>query len=91
MGNTKPIPVRLGDDLIARLDVAAKAIGTTKAGVIRFCVETWLSHFEACGKTASLPIDWEGVFKAQYRRRKASRSKWTSKGENPGSTRHKEN
>jgi predicted DNA-binding protein len=86
MGESKPIPVRLGDDLIARLDVAAKAIGTTKAGVIRFCVETWLRHFEAHGKTASLPVDWEEVIKAHDGRRKGSRARRVLNEKNQSST-----
>lgn len=70
MADTQPIPVRLPDELINRLDAAAKRIGTTRAGIIRFCVETWLRHFEIKGKTASLPIDWEEILRTQDGRRK---------------------
>ena len=72
MGETKPIPVRLGKDLIARLDAAALAIGTTRAGVIRFCVQSWLRHFEAQGGIASLPVDWDAVMKSHDGRGKKS-------------------
>ncbi len=90
MGETKPIPVRLGDDLIARLDAAAKAIGTTKAGVIRFCVETWLRHFEAHGKIASLPVNWEDLIIWHDGRRKQSRPKRAPNEEKHGSSHEKE-
>lgn len=68
MAETKPIPVRLPGELIARLDAAAKRIGHTRAGVIRFCVETWLRHFELKGR-ACLPVDWDEIMKAQDGRR----------------------
>jgi predicted DNA-binding protein len=60
MAETTPIPVRLEKPLIQRLDNAASKIGSNRAAVIRFCVETWLSHFERKG-FAALPVNWEQI------------------------------
>ena len=60
MPETKPIPVRLDDDLIARLDLIAKRIGTTRSSVIRMLVSSWVESFERDGASA-LPMDWEAV------------------------------
>jgi predicted DNA-binding protein len=57
---TKPIPVRLGAEILGRLDAAAAKIGTTRAGIIRFCTDTWLRHFEESG-IASLPPNWREI------------------------------
>jgi len=67
MADTQPIPVRLSSDLVRRLDEAAAKIGTNRAGIVRFCVETWLRHFEINGK-ASLPINWDELMAAQDHR-----------------------
>lgn len=60
MAETKPIPVRLGEDVIQRLDVAAGRIGSNRASVIRMLINKWLEDFERGGK-ASLPPDWEQI------------------------------
>lgn len=58
MAETKPIPVRLGDDVIKRLDAVAGRIGSNRASVMRLLVNTWLDDFELKGK-ACLPPNWE--------------------------------
>lgn len=62
MSETKPIPVRLPQATIDRLDAAAKKIGTNRAALIRFCSEMWLDYFEAHGK-AAMPSDWQEIIK----------------------------
>ncbi len=69
MADTSPIPVRLTRAMIARLDTAADKICTTRANIIRFCVESWLTHFERRGK-AVLPPDWEEITSAMDGRRR---------------------
>lgn len=68
---TKPIPVRLPDEFIARLDKVALKIHVRRATIIRFCVETWVAHFEDVGK-AALPPDWERIIARQDGRRRES-------------------
>lgn len=60
MDLTKPIPVRLPPELIDRLDAVAKKLGNTRAGVIRFLIETWVDEFEDRGR-AMLPDTWKDV------------------------------
>lgn len=82
MGETKPIPVRLGDEMITRLDAAAKRIGNNRAGVIRFLVDTWLADFEERG-TSSLPPNWEHMLASLDNRTKESRSTANKNEPNP--------
>lgn len=56
----KPIPVRLSDDLISRLDKAAGKIGSNRAALIRLCTQTFLDHLDDNGFGA-LPIDWQTI------------------------------
>jgi predicted transcriptional regulator len=56
----KPIPVRLSDELIARLDAAAEKVGSNRAAVIRMLLDRWVTDFEKRG-TAMLPVDWPGI------------------------------
>ena len=72
MADTKPIPVRLPEDILARLDAAAERIGNTRAGIMRFLIETWLAHFERKG-FAALPPDWQEIMEAQDGRTAAAR------------------
>lgn len=62
MFKTKPIPVRLPEWIIAKLDSAASKLGYTRAGIIRYCVETWLGHYDKHG-TGALPADWDRVIR----------------------------
>jgi hypothetical protein len=61
MADTKPIPVRLDTQIIARLDAAAKRLGNNRAGIIKLCVSTFLDHMEAHGGRMALPPDWEEI------------------------------
>lgn len=61
MADTKPIPVRLDTQIIARLDAAAKRLGNNRAGIIKLCVSTFLDHLEAHGGRMALPPDWEEI------------------------------
>lgn len=72
VAETKPIPVRLGDEIIARLDKAAKRLGTKRAGIIRFLVDSWLDDFEKRGR-ASLPVNWPEILEALDNRTAASK------------------
>lgn len=65
MGEMKPIPVRLGDRLIGRLDSAAKRLGNNRAALIRFCLDSFLDHFEKMGGVASLPPNWRVLLQEQ--------------------------
>jgi hypothetical protein len=55
---TTPIPVRLDPSVITRLDGAAKRLGTNRSALIKFCAQTFLSHFERHGGVTSLPPNW---------------------------------
>lgn len=78
VADTKPIPVRLNASVIKRLDTAAQRLVIDRTSIIRFCIETFLSDFEAKGRTI-LPPDWEQLIRDQDgRRAKASQSLVTS-------------
>jgi len=53
-----PIPVRLTKEQIARIDSAAKSMGTTRTGVIKICLLAFLQRFEREG-LGMLPPDWD--------------------------------
>lgn len=59
-----PIPVRLTKDQISRIDAAAKAMGTTRTGVIKICLLAFLQRFEREG-LGMLPPDWGERLKDQ--------------------------
>jgi hypothetical protein len=60
MAERKPIPVRLGDEMISRLDDAAGRIGSNRAAVMRMLIESWLANYEKHG-AACLPADWPQI------------------------------
>ena len=64
----KPLPVRLEPAVIARLDAAAKRLGSNRAAVIRLCVTSFLDYFEQ-GGVATLPLNWKEVIAAMDGRR----------------------
>lgn len=64
MAETKPIPVRLEDELIKRIDLAAAKMGTNRAAMIRFLVKTFIDDFEQRG-LKSLPHDWQEIMRFQ--------------------------
>jgi predicted DNA-binding protein len=59
---TKPIPVRLPEWIIDKLDAAAGKLGYTRAGLIRYTVETWVDYHDKHG-AAALPADWERIIR----------------------------
>lgn len=71
MPKTRAIPVRLSDDLCARLDASARKLGTDRAKLIRLCVETWVDQFERLGY-AVLPPDWRDIMASFDGRRNVS-------------------
>jgi hypothetical protein len=73
MSESKPIPVRLNDAIIARLDSTATRLGTNRAALIRFCLTGFLEHFEAEGHIASLPLNWRQILSGLDRRTSLSR------------------
>ena len=61
--SAKPIPVRLPEDVIARLDAAAESLGLdNRSEVIKLCISTFVKHVEMHGKLC-LPMDWEEILK----------------------------
>ena len=46
--------------MITRLDAAAEKTGYNRASLIRYCVETWLSHWDI-HKTDALPANWDKI------------------------------
>lgn len=72
---TKPIPIRFSVTTLARLDEAARLVGNTRAGLVKFCVEMFLARWERGGKR-SLPLDWEAMLEEGDNRTVASREVW---------------
>ena len=60
---TKPIPVRIPEDWVTRLDKAAHKLGTNRAALISFCAQTFAKDFEQHGE-AMMPMDWQKIFRA---------------------------
>lgn len=59
----KPLPVRLSDDMLRRLDQAADRMGMqNRTDIIKLCISSFLDYFEAHGKT-SLPVDWQTILR----------------------------
>ena len=65
MSEGKPIPVRLSEEIISRLDSVAKSSGlANRTAVIKLCVGSFLDHFEKTG-TSALPLDWKEILREQ--------------------------
>lgn len=61
MSTEKPIPVRLTQDIIHRLDNAVKKMGlSTRTAVIKLCLANFLDYFEKNG-VADLPFNWKEI------------------------------
>lgn len=57
----KPIPVRLSDEQIARLDVATRRMGLeNRSDIIKLCLNSFLDCFDK-HQTACLPLDWPRI------------------------------
>lgn len=69
MAERKPIPVRLSDDEIRRLDKAAGKIGCDRSTLIRMLVHRWLDYHDAAGSKA-LPFDFAEVARTLDGRRR---------------------
>lgn len=63
MAESKPIPVRLSEDILERLDRVAERMGSNRAALIRFCTQTFLKHMETNG-VRDLPPDWRQILEA---------------------------
>lgn len=59
MPEGKPIPVRLSEELIVRLDKTAEALGTKRAALIRLCLTGFLDYYEANGGQILMPANWK--------------------------------
>ena len=65
MSEGRPIPVRLTEDTIKRLDDVANSTGLGhRTAVIKMCLKTFLDHFEAEGE-AALPLNWKQIMHEQ--------------------------
>jgi len=62
---SKPIPLRLSDDLLKRLDAAAQKLGYSRAQLIRYLLVRWLEYFEARRGNVAMPPDIEEVLRLQ--------------------------
>ena len=63
MPRSKPIPVKLSDELISRLDEVSQQTGlNNRSAIIKFCLSTFLDHFESKGRSA-LPPDWKVILR----------------------------
>jgi hypothetical protein len=65
----KPIPVRLSEDVIARLDKQAAMMGSNRAAMIRYCTTTFLNHIEKTG-LGGMPANWQAIVEESDGRRK---------------------
>ena len=55
--------MKLTDDLIERIDRVSTTTGlNNRSAVIKFCVSSFLDHFDAKGETA-LPLNWREILK----------------------------
>lgn len=75
MRDSKPIPIRMSKEMIARLDRAALTLKLdTRAAVIKFCLHTFLSHIEKDGENY-LPDGWRMILRETDGRTTAYRTK----------------
>ena len=56
----KPVPVRLSEEMISRLDAAAEGLGCNRAALIRMLLCSWIAAFEKEAGGA-LPGDWRKI------------------------------
>ena len=63
MARSKPIPVKLSDEIIARLDRVSLSSGlNNRSAVIKFCLNAFLDHLDKTGITG-LPNDWKEILR----------------------------
>ena len=58
---SRPIPVRLKEDVIRRLDAVADAASLDRSDVIKLCLKRFLDELDA--KPEMLLRDWSGILK----------------------------
>jgi hypothetical protein len=73
---TKPIPVRIPEEWLPRIDAVARKLGTNRARLIAFSGQTFAEFFEKNG-VSSMPPNWSEIFDNMDGRR---RRKGTSNG-----------
>jgi hypothetical protein len=66
---TKPIPVRIPEDWLPRIDAVAARLGTNRARLIAFLAQTFAEEFARKGM-AMLPPNWEEVLASLDGRRR---------------------
>ena len=69
---TKPIPVRIPENYVKKLESIAKKLGKKRAQIIAFAALQFTQHAENNAKV-TLPPDWREIFKglAKASKRKA--------------------
>ena len=73
--SAKPIPVRLTDETIERLDAAADMLGlTSRSDVIKLAITAIVRHIEQ-GGTLTLPPEWKKILLSLDGRTKKGRKK----------------
>jgi hypothetical protein len=61
MAEGKSIPVRLPESVIKRLDAVSEKSGLrNRSAVMKFCITTFIDHFERTGES-SLPPNWREI------------------------------
>jgi hypothetical protein len=66
---TKPIPVRIPEEWLPRIDTVAKQLGTNRARLIAFSGQTFAEFFEKHG-VSSMPPNWSEIFDSMDGRRR---------------------
>lgn len=77
---TKPIPVRIPEQWLPRIDAVAEKLGTNRSRLIAFSGQTFAEFVERNGG-ASLPPDWSEILADMdgRRHRKAAPAKASAK------------
>jgi hypothetical protein len=71
---TKPIPVRIPEEWLPRIDAVARKLGTNRARLIAFSGQTFAEFFEKNG-VSSMPPNWSEIFdNMDGRRRRKDRT-----------------
>ncbi|MFO7870041.1 MAG: ribbon-helix-helix domain-containing protein [Kiritimatiellia bacterium] len=61
MTASKPIPVKLSEGLVQRLDRVSEKTGLgNRSALIRLCLRSFLDYYEKKGKV-SLPVNWREI------------------------------
>jgi hypothetical protein len=78
---TKPIPVRIPEEWLPRIDAVADKLGTNRSRLIAFSGQTFAEYVEHNGG-ASLPPDWAEILADMdgRRHRKGAAAKPAAKG-----------